>query len=130
MTPPQRAAVEALLRHFNPARVLHGDCIGADADFDSIAEQLGIYRGCLPCNLKNQRALTRAVVLAPEIAPLVRNKIIVDEADFMIGTPGEMQEELRSGTWAAIRHARRTHKRRFIVWPDGTVERENDAIPY
>lgn len=51
-----------------------------------------------------------------------RNHDIVDDVDYMVGCPGEMKEELRSGTWATIRYAKKKKKPVFVVWPDGLVE--------
>ena len=53
---------------------------------------------------------------------LARNREIVDASDELIATPGDMGEELRSGTWATIRYARRRRKMVTVVWPDGTLQ--------
>ena len=50
---------------------------------------------------------------------------IVDESDFLIGTPKGFCEELRSGTWSTIRYARKKGMEITIVYPDGSVKIEN-----
>lgn len=37
----------------------------------------------------------------------------------------EMNEQLRSGTWSTIRYARRVDIPRVIVYPDGSIVKEN-----
>ena len=39
-------------------------------------------------------------------------------------TPGGFKEELRSGTWACVRYARKADRPVHIVWPDGKVNAE------
>jgi len=53
--------------------------------------------------------------------PLVRNRDIVDECDLLVACPGSDHEELRSGTWACIRYARKVKRKTIIIWPDGTL---------
>lgn len=55
---------------------------------------------------------------------LVRNHDIVDETFALIATPRTMNEELRSGTWATIRYARKLKRLIVIIYPDGTVHKE------
>jgi hypothetical protein len=57
----------------------------------------------------------------PELPPLDRNKVMVDECPTLIGMPKGMQEELHSGTWATIRYARKRKREIIIVWPNGEV---------
>jgi hypothetical protein len=104
-----------------------GDCIGADAEArDVVSTFPGVYIHSHPCNLSNQRAYSECDVDYEELPPLVRNKIIVDSVDLMIATPGETTEQFRgSGTWATIRYARKTNTTLMIVWPDGSISREN-----
>lgn len=51
---------------------------------------------------------------------LERNAAIVQSTLELIATPGETVEQVRSGTWATIRQARRRRRPTTIVWPDGT----------
>jgi hypothetical protein len=72
------------------------------------------------------------------LPPLVRNCLIVDgewmvrdPADVLIAAPKGFSEEVRSGTWATVRLARKTRRPDgvtgiliCIIWPDGRVKEE------
>jgi predicted Rossmann fold nucleotide-binding protein DprA/Smf involved in DNA uptake len=55
---------------------------------------------------------------------LVRNRDIVDVCNLLLATPGGTVEQLRSGTWATIRYARRIGRPVWIVFPNGEVRKE------
>jgi hypothetical protein len=57
------------------------------------------------------------------IGPLDRNIEIVEETSTLIACPGGLKEEIRSGTWQAVRAARKRDRPIVIVWPDGQCER-------
>lgn len=124
MTASQKTCFESVLKSAKAAIFIHGDCIGADAHV--IATKLGIVIHKRPCNLEAQRAFMAggAQVAEPE-KPLDRNKKIIDDGDILVGCPGMLEEELRSGTWAAIRYARKISKPIVLLWPDGKVDFEN-----
>jgi hypothetical protein len=107
------------------AGVRHGDCIGADADFHAIAVALGLPVAVHPPDNSSKRAFCQGATLVLDPLPyLVRNHAIVDRSDRMIAAPGERKEQLRSGTWATIRYARKQGKPLTVVWPDGTIAAE------
>lgn len=99
----------------------HGDCIGVDSDVATIVESnhndVEIFNHP-PLNPK-YRAYHLAGKILPEKAYLIRDHEMVDLSDFTIGVPKAMHEELRSGTWATIRYARKVKRNHIIVWPDG-----------
>lgn len=74
--------------------VHHGDCIGADADFDAICHELSFYRTSYPAfELGHKyRAGCDCEEIRPLKRPLVRNRDIVDACDVMIATPRENAE--------------------------------------
>lgn len=103
----------------------HGDCIGADAQFHEIIRWKKETKGFKihihsPTNTSKQAFCQGDVWHNPK-PYMERNDDIVRKAEFMFGAPGEMTEELRSGTWATIRRARKARKNLWIVYPDGTV---------
>lgn len=57
--------------------------------------------------------------------PLDRNKDIVNACDLLIACPAGFEEELRSGTWATIRYAKKIGRPVIIIYPDGKMERFN-----
>lgn len=120
--------VHSLLHSLNPVfsgQLRHGDCTGADAEAHDIARGLA-YKiiGHPPKNPK-QRAYKTCDELWPEKDYFVRNCDIVDNCDQMVATPARQSEEIRSGTWHAIRYSRKMGRTLYICWPDGTVKEEN-----
>jgi hypothetical protein len=100
----------------------HGDCIGADAEFVQLV-RVGFPGATIvshPCTITDKRARVPSHIEHPAKPPLERNHDIVDAAELMFAAPKTMNEELRSGTWATIRYARKQKKHLIIVWPDGT----------
>jgi hypothetical protein len=124
MTEDQRVAVESLLRVLDASHVHHGDCIGADAEFHALAVARDARIEIHPPTDSSKRAWCKADTMWPDHGYMMRNQHIVDCSDTLIATPGEMEEVLRSGTWATIRRARHKHIRIYIVTPDGHIHEE------
>lgn len=128
MTHEQKLLVRHQLLEMSPARVVHGDCVGADDDFDRIAVQLGLLRELYPSDATSYRA--RGDLRQPELLfavhepapPLRRNVLIVRSATQMLACP-KGPEERRSGTWATVRRAVQDGKPVLVIWPDGNVSR-------
>lgn len=94
---------------------VHGDCIGADAFAHDLAKVLAYYIIIYPCTRITKRAFRRGDEEAPPIAPLERNKRIVDRCDVLIAAPSTDHEVRRSGTWATVRYARKVGKPTIIL---------------
>ena len=94
----------------------NGDCIGADAEASKIAKNLGYKIIIHPPLNSVKRAWSDYDDARPAKEYLERNHDIVDETDIMIGTPKGL-EELRSGTWATIRYAKKQGKDIVIIYP-------------
>lgn len=120
MTSLQKDLVRTFLKMHDPTAVIHGDCVGADADFDVICAELGIVRYCYPCTITSQRAFTRAITKQSAKPPLERNHDIVDNSDELFACPKEMREILRSGTWATVRYAEKIGKTVYTFYSDGS----------
>jgi hypothetical protein len=100
----------------------HGGALGADDTAHWLALELQLAVHVWPSNIPNQHAtLGGEYVRHDEAPPLERNHTIVDQCDELIACPGEMEEVLRSGTWATIRYARRIGKPITIIYPDGSA---------
>lgn len=128
MTPQQEATVAGLLHQEKVEIADHGGCVGADIDFDELCwtyQPRSIIVSVHPSNLKHQQGKWHYTpYLCLEKPPLERNRDIVDKSNFLIATPKEYIEVLRSGTWATIRYARKQKKPIYIVRPDGFIVRE------
>lgn len=121
MTTQQIDMVQRLLEETRPKWAHHGDCIGADAQFDSLAKNAGVLVHGHPCTITSKRAWCWFDLEEEPAEALRRNKSIVAFSDFMIAAPGEFEEVLRSGTWATIRYARKSMTDLYIVYPDGEL---------
>lgn len=117
-------------RHGDRLRAFHGDCVGADFQFDDVCRLLGVWRGIYPSNIKAKRAHCEArgaVEMAPEAPPLERNtRIVVASRDLLIAGP-KGPEEMRSGTWSTVRRGRKRYAETkrgaiAIAWPSGVGE--------
>lgn len=133
MTIWQRIVVFHLVKRLSTSRgikkALHGDCGGADEEFDAICMHFGVPRGIMPCDIPNTRTHCEnqgAEVLAPERRPLVRNQDIVYRCDQLFGTPRNYEFGPRgSGTWTTIKYGTAARKPTYIIFPNGTVEWRN-----
>ncbi len=98
----------------------HGDCIGADMHAHDHAVSVSLLVHVHPCTLAAKRAWRAGNAMSIPLPPLDRNRVMVDDCEALIACPKSMVEELRSGTWATIRYARKRKKPVHIIWPDGT----------
>jgi len=127
MTPAQAHAVDALLGRFAERHAsrglcgLHGDCVGADADFDAICKRRAIPVKIRPASVPGMRAGCDSGAIAEPRPPLVRNREIVADSELLIACPRTREEVLRSGVWATIRAMRRDGGPVYLVAPDGTL---------
>lgn len=126
MTPQQKGAVRSLLAACSCLH--HGCCIGADRDAHLIAVEYGIDMVLHPpLDPKKEASLplgSGAVMIWERKPYLDRNQDIVDETAALIATPKGYEEELRSGTWATIRYAKKRGKPILLILPDGALYRE------
>lgn len=129
MTYEQGDAVRIILKLNNCAAFHHGDCVGADAQAHDIARRFGCRVILHPPVNDAKRAFRHGDEARPQKDYLDRNKDIVNETELLIATPGEDDEQLRSGTWSTVRYARKLKRRIIIVFPDGGVKHENREEP-
>lgn len=100
--------------------VHHGDCVGADEEFHQIAMDFGLHTVIHPPTDPEHRAFCDADEAREPKPYLERNTDIVLASDKLIATPKEMNEVLRSGTWATIRRARTHDTAHIIIRPRRT----------
>jgi len=118
MTANQFDRLVTLLKDLNPTIAHHGDCIGADDVFHEICLELNIAVVIHPPIENSKRAFCKG---SDEILPtkqyLARNRDIVNISDELIAVPGEKTEQLRSGTWATYRYAKKIGKTTHLITP-------------
>lgn len=117
ISPIQKQNLESILDNILPEIVIHGGCIGADEEFHRICLEYRLGESLYlpypfimiyPSYLKDQQGVCpNPTFLAIEQDPLIRNQAIVHQSDILIAAPKYETEELRSGTWATIRYARK-----------------------
>lgn len=101
----------------------HGDCIGADKEAHDLVDariDRWLFKGVIvihpPSDSKKRAFCTTTEIYMRKPKPYIeRNKDIVNEIDILIACPKSPKEELRSGTWATIRYARKQGKPVFIL---------------
>lgn len=87
-----RRALSDLVAKHTTLVGLHGDCIGADAEFEELCAALDIPTYCYPCELYGRmdhkfRANTSAVILEGPTQPLHRNEEIVNNSRYLLAAP-------------------------------------------
>jgi hypothetical protein len=130
MTSEQEETFRILLRgliHIHPDKTIvlhHGDCVGADAQADAIAREIGLLIHLHPPIIDQKRAFCHRSedMIEPPKPYLERNHDIVTACAGLIATPREPFEVLRSGTWSTIRRARHLNKTVHIITPRGHLQ--------
>lgn len=122
MTAAQRETLADMLENTpDIEHALHGDCVGADAEFHDLvrthAAQAKITT--LPSDVYHKRAYCEADHVMRPAPPLVRNAAIVAIVQLLYACPKGTKEERRSGTWATVRYAMRAAVPVVVIWPNG-----------
>lgn len=130
MTEAQKATFATLVTFTRMSEFHHGCCVGCDAEAVShvLAKLKTAKIIChTPTNVSKRAwtAWTASHVTLEAKDYLVRNHDIVDACDIMIATPAGDKEELRSGTWATIRYARKLSKPICLILPSGEMKTEH-----
>ena len=127
MSARQLEAVQAMLMCLEYRTIVrHGDCVGADEQLHHLAKNRGLRIIVHPPAHGTYRAMcTEDVYQMMEKKPnLDRNHDIVDGSTLLLACPKTEQEQLRSGTWATVRYARRKGVPVVIVAPSGKIHVE------
>jgi len=112
INPDQKIKIIEYLTQNDVTEVHHGDCVGADSDFHNICHQLNqsIKIVIHPPIDPKLRAYKHGSMIHQSKSYIIRNKDIVNVCDVLIACPKTHIEELRSGTWATIRYAKKINK--------------------
>lgn len=122
MTMAQQLTLTKLLRG-RKGWFHHGVCIGSDEEAHDIAKSLGyLVAGHPPINPIKRAPCHGFDHLYPEKDYIPRNHDIVDATEELIAAPAQDQEQLRSGTWATVRYAKKQHRMVTIIYRDGSME--------
>lgn len=121
MTEAQKETVRRLVRELQPTLAVHGDCVGADANFHAIVRVVAPECRIMICPGPDDsmRAFCDADMEMARKTHFARNRDIVNGSDLMIGTPYQMRECNSGGTWYTINYSRKVKRETRIVWPDG-----------
>ena len=94
----------------------HGDCVGGDALAHAHARMLRQSITIHPPDTPGYRAWCVGNEQRPQRPYLTRNRTIVDSCDVLVALPKTpAREELRSGTWATVRYARKQGVRVIVI---------------
>lgn len=129
MTVAQKDGFVKILKEYTDVgELLHGDCIGADAECHNLAR--GVVGRAFIVHIyppvdERQRAFCHLndvgeLEMHDAGAFLKRDFKMVKAADLVVAFPSGRKEQKRgSGTWAVIREARRKRVSLVVVYPDG-----------
>ena len=109
MTDRQKETFRQILPKCGPTEFHHGDCLGADAEAHAIVKSCCATARLIihPPSSDSLRAFCQGDAHLPPKPYLARNQDIVDECEVLVAAPKTTEEQLRSGTWATIRYARK-----------------------
>ncbi len=97
----------------------HGDCVGADKQCHYLLRHVNptVEIVIHPPIQDRLRAYCQGDIILPKKDYLVRNHDIVDNIDLLLVFPRERQEQVRSGTWATYRYAKKIGKEYKVILP-------------
>jgi len=111
MSKKQQMDLAKRLRYHGIEEFHHGDCRGADEQAHLVAQILELKIVGHPPLIDNHRAFCIFDVEMLPLPYLERNRKIVDSVEILFVAPLTMHEELRSGTWATYRYAKKIGRR-------------------
>ena len=99
----------------------HEDCVGADERAHAVVLSLEAEADIIihPPDDSSKRAFCDGDHIWDEKPYLDRKQDIVDACSVLVACPQGREEELRSGTWATVRMARKAGRNIWFVFPDG-----------
>jgi len=121
-TQPQLDALRETLEGLGGTHYHHGVCVGFDAQSHAVARGLGLrVVGHPPVRTDLMATLDLDEERDP-LPYLARDRRIVLETHLLVACPRGREEELRSGTWATVRAARRLRRPLVLIYPDGEMD--------
>jgi predicted Rossmann fold nucleotide-binding protein DprA/Smf involved in DNA uptake len=134
MTDPQYVEVTKQLMKLHPDTLLNGGAVGADeqlicwivANRTTLDTASSVKVEIYPASVSRERYWNRYLhqrlieTIWRVQEPLTRNRAIAEQCDRLIAAPASYREELRSGTWATVRYAKKAEKPVTVIFPDGS----------
>lgn len=107
----------------------HGCCIGVDEQFATISHLVGNFKIVayppIVDTFFSHTAFDISHIKMARADYMERNLAIVMDSKVLLAFPEQKQEIVRSGTWSTIRMARRLKHKMIIVFPNGSISKEN-----
>ena len=123
MTAKQHTAFGKLIKRLGITEFRHGDDTGADSEAHDIVRT--VLPDCPILIHPPENKFRRAFKLGDHTfrpkAYLDRNHDIVGHTHCLIATPKTAEEEVRSGTWATVRYAKKIGRPVYVINPNGKV---------
>lgn len=107
-----------VLKLLNGDEFHHGDCTGVDVQAAKIARELGYRIVCHPPKSDEQQGFFGGDEMREPAGYLQRDRAIVDECEFLIVVPLQMEWQPKGGTWYTHDYGVRTKKAVHIIWPE------------
>lgn len=125
----QEAIEELFLKMIREGVVIqhNGDCIGSDLAAARTWRSFGGLVYGHPPDVSGKRAFFSFDKTANPKPYMDRNTEIAKCGKFLVATPNEYTEQLRSGTWSTVRRARKMNKTVVFVFPCGKVTVEHNG---
>jgi len=95
----------------------HGDCVGVDVELAEIAQSLGFKVVCHPPIKHELRAYHESDVILEPLSYFARNRKIVDNVDFLMVVPYQMEWQPSGGTWYTRDYAKKKEVTFNEFWP-------------
>lgn len=119
-----------------PDQLVHGGAVGADTEFDQWFRRAAwstiLSVDIFPADEERRQFWLRKygielpwLTIHQAMLPLDRNELIVQRCNHLLACPFEPTEQLRGGTWATVRYARKLGRPITLLLPDGTIKRES-----
>lgn len=128
-TPVQIAVLDELLDEFwarGYRTLVHGEARNADTIANDMARAKGWHTYGRPANISDHRC--EVDDRAEPRRPLDRDWDIAEDSNTLVAMPANEKEEVRSGTWATVRYARKLLAPIVIIKPNGDVDRERTQV--
>jgi hypothetical protein len=121
MTPEQREVFISLLKDLSISRLIHGDCVGADAEAHDLVRGChpGAFIEIWPGTIRKLRAFKPGDLIHEPQFPTERNIDIILSGDILLAFPREGSR----GTWHTAISAWQRGRPRIIINEDGSLWR-------